>query len=145
MGDWLTFQMIADELHVSVGSVHRWAAEGRFPTYKPGKERLVKREDLDAFVESTREEPGRRDRLDAAVEAFADKFAEALAGGLFQPGRAIEDVLQEVGVAGVPPEVAKRVAKYVDQYDASAATEAAEELKKDPVVRRILGRLELRK
>jgi len=145
MGEWLTFQMIADELHVSVGSVHRWAAEGRFPTYKPGKERLVKREDLDAFVDSTREEPGRRDRLDAAVDAFADKFFQALRGGLFQPGRSIEDVLQQVGVSGVPPEVLRRVENCLEQYDASAATDAAEELRKDPVVRRVLGRLELRK
>jgi excisionase family DNA binding protein len=58
--EFMTFAEIAELLGVAPRSVHRWAAEGRFVTYKPGKERLVKRADFDAFIESTREAPGRR-------------------------------------------------------------------------------------
>jgi excisionase family DNA binding protein len=60
MAGFVTLQQVADLFHVDVRSVHRWITAGRFPTYKPGKERLVKQDDLDAFIESVKDAPGRR-------------------------------------------------------------------------------------
>lgn len=70
--EFLTLQEVADLLRVDARTVHRWIAAGRLVSYLPGKERLIKRADLDAFIESTREAPGRRGRkVGAKSEAEA--------------------------------------------------------------------------
>lgn len=58
--EFLTIQEVADLLRVDVRTVHRWIEAGRLITYLPGRVRLIKRADFDAFVESTRDAPGRR-------------------------------------------------------------------------------------
>lgn len=55
-----TLQEVASLTRVSPRAVHRWIRDGRLVTYKPGKERLVKVEDLEAFLESVKDAPGRR-------------------------------------------------------------------------------------
>ena len=60
--EFLTVEEVAALLRVEPGSVRRWFATGRLASYKFGKLRLVRRPDLEAFIASCREAPGRRGR-----------------------------------------------------------------------------------
>lgn len=55
-----TLQEVASTTRVSPRTVHRWVRDGRLATYKPGKERLVRVTDLEAFLASVKDAPGRR-------------------------------------------------------------------------------------
>jgi excisionase family DNA binding protein len=49
--EWLTIKQITKELHVSDKTVKRWIAHGLI-AYKPSRAYLVKRSDLNAFLET---------------------------------------------------------------------------------------------
>jgi excisionase family DNA binding protein len=51
--DFLFLQEVADELRTSLSTVRYWIATGKLPSVRPGRHRLVRRRDLDAFVEAT--------------------------------------------------------------------------------------------
>lgn len=55
----LFLEEIAAELRCPLGSVRAWVASGRLPSIKPGKRRLVRREDLSAFLAASRTESPR--------------------------------------------------------------------------------------
>ncbi len=59
MKQWITVEDIADELGVPVETVRVWIRrkERPLPAYKPGKQYLVKREDLEKFLEESRTNP----------------------------------------------------------------------------------------
>jgi excisionase family DNA binding protein len=59
MKQWLTVEDIAEELGLPVETVRVWIRrkERPLPAYKPGKQYLVKREDLDRFLEESRITP----------------------------------------------------------------------------------------
>jgi excisionase family DNA binding protein len=59
MKQWLTAEDIADELGVPVETVRVWIRrkERPLPAYKPGKQYLIKREDLEKFLEESRTNP----------------------------------------------------------------------------------------
>ena len=56
---WLTVEDIYEELGRTVppDTIRSWIRTKRLPAYKPGKAYLVKREDLDKFLESSRTKP----------------------------------------------------------------------------------------
>jgi excisionase family DNA binding protein len=47
----LLLDEVAQQLRVSVESVRHWIKTGRLPSIRPGKRRLVRRGDLDVFLE----------------------------------------------------------------------------------------------
>ncbi len=50
-----TLPKIARANDVSVRTIRKWAAEGRFPTYKPdGARRLARYADVEAYIRSQR-------------------------------------------------------------------------------------------
>ncbi len=57
--EWLTVEDIYEELGRTVppDTIRSWIRTKRLPAYKPGKAYLVKREDLDKFLESSRTKP----------------------------------------------------------------------------------------
>lgn len=57
--DWLTVEMIYEELNktVPLDTIRSWIRSKRLPAYKPGKAYLVKREDLNKFLEESRTKP----------------------------------------------------------------------------------------
>lgn len=55
---WLDLPGAADYLDKAPVTVRRWIREGRLPYYKPGKEYLFQKEDLDKFLEQSRH-PGK--------------------------------------------------------------------------------------
>jgi excisionase family DNA binding protein len=56
MKQWLTPDDIAQELGVPVETVRFWIKrkERPLPAYRPGRNYLIKREDLDKFLEQSR-------------------------------------------------------------------------------------------
>jgi excisionase family DNA binding protein len=48
---FLTFDQVAELLHVPLATVRYWAAIGKLNAYKPGRHPLVKQSDVEAFVE----------------------------------------------------------------------------------------------
>ena len=54
MKQWLTVEDISEELGIDVQTVRLWIRSKRLPAYKPGKQYLVKREDLEKFLEDSR-------------------------------------------------------------------------------------------
>ena len=57
--EWLTIEDIYQELGgtVALDSIRSWIRTKRLPAYKPGKTYLVRRDDLEKFLESTRTVP----------------------------------------------------------------------------------------
>ena len=63
MKQWLTPDDIAQELGVPVETVRFWIKrkDRPLPAYRPGRNYLIKREDLDKFLEESRTRDGNRD------------------------------------------------------------------------------------
>jgi len=51
MHEYLLLEEIAKISRTSVGSVRAWIRTGRLPSVKPGRRRLVRRSDLERFLE----------------------------------------------------------------------------------------------
>jgi excisionase family DNA binding protein len=47
---YLLLEEVADETRTPLSTVRQWIAQGRLPSVRPGRRRLVKRADLDAFM-----------------------------------------------------------------------------------------------
>jgi excisionase family DNA binding protein len=50
MRPWLFFADVAAEVGVSISTVRHWARVGKLLTFRPGRRRMVRRSDLDAFL-----------------------------------------------------------------------------------------------
>ena len=63
MKQWLTPDDIAQELGISVEAVRLWIKrkERPLPSYRPGRNYLIKREDLHKFLEESRTRDGNVD------------------------------------------------------------------------------------
>lgn len=48
--DLLLIEEVAEETRASMSTVRFWIAEGKLASVKPGRRRLVRRKDLDAFL-----------------------------------------------------------------------------------------------
>jgi excisionase family DNA binding protein len=57
--DWLTVEDIYEELggRVPLDTIRSWIRTKRLPAYKPGRSYLVKREDLEKFIQESRTTP----------------------------------------------------------------------------------------
>ena len=55
---WMGTPQAAEYLGISVRTLYRLIDQGRIPAYAIGRVYRVKRDDLDAFLESARVEPG---------------------------------------------------------------------------------------
>lgn len=55
---WLSTAEASDRLGVTLRTLYRLVDEGRLPAYKIGRVIRVKEEDIDAFIESVRIQPG---------------------------------------------------------------------------------------
>ena len=60
MGDsrWLSTAEASERLGVTLRTLYRIVDEGRLPAYKIGRVIRVKEDDVDAFIESARIQPG---------------------------------------------------------------------------------------
>lgn len=47
---YLLLEEIAEETRTPLSTVRHWIAQGKLPSVRPGRRRLVKRTDLDAFM-----------------------------------------------------------------------------------------------
>lgn len=47
---FLVLTEVAQECRAPLASVRRWISSGRLPSIRPGRRRLVRREDLDRFL-----------------------------------------------------------------------------------------------
>lgn len=54
--EWLSNEEAAEVLGIKPRTLDNWCTNGKIPYYRPGAKRRFKREDLDAFIESTRHE-----------------------------------------------------------------------------------------
>ena len=54
MKQWLTVEDISQELGIDEQTIRLWIRSKKLRAYKPGKQYLVKREDLDKFLEESR-------------------------------------------------------------------------------------------
>lgn len=54
----LTVEETCEHLHISRTKLHELIADGRIPSYKPGKRRLFKTSDIDAYLQTTRAKDG---------------------------------------------------------------------------------------
>ena len=57
MKQWLTVEDISAEIGVPVETVRSWIRNKKLPAYRPGKNYLVKREDLETFLKESRTIP----------------------------------------------------------------------------------------
>lgn len=55
---WLSTAEASDRLGVTLRTLYRLVDEGRLPAYKIGRVIRVKEEDVDAFIDSVRIQPG---------------------------------------------------------------------------------------
>lgn len=57
--DWLTIEDIYEVLgrRVPMDTIRSWIRTKRLPAYKPGRAYLVKREDLEKFIQQSRTMP----------------------------------------------------------------------------------------
>ena len=55
---WLSTAAASERLGVTLRTLYRLVDEGRIPAYKIGRVIRVKEDDVDAFIESARIEPG---------------------------------------------------------------------------------------
>ena len=54
MKQWLTVEDISQELGIDEQTIRLWIRSKRLRAFKPGKQYLVKREDLEKFLEESR-------------------------------------------------------------------------------------------
>ncbi len=54
MKQWLTVEDISQELGIDEQTIRLWIRSKKLRAYKPGKQYLVRREDLDKFLEESR-------------------------------------------------------------------------------------------
>ena len=67
--EFLLLDEVARECRASVASVRYWIASGRLRSVRPGRRRLVSREDLERFIETGGRPPVvRREALAGASE-----------------------------------------------------------------------------
>lgn len=52
--EWLLLEDVAREIRAPLSSVRFWCSTGKLPSIRPGRRRLVRRRDLDRFLESAR-------------------------------------------------------------------------------------------
>lgn len=52
-GDLLTLQEVADITRASINTVRDWVKKRKLPTLRPGRLRLVRRSDLEAFLRAS--------------------------------------------------------------------------------------------
>jgi len=69
---FLTYDQVAERLHVPVATVRYWVSVGKITAFKPGRHPLVKQTDVETFVESNelgklRAERARRTRTARGV------------------------------------------------------------------------------
>jgi excisionase family DNA binding protein len=50
VGEFLQLDEVADIARVSVSTVRHWIKAGRLPSLRPGRRRLVRREDFERFL-----------------------------------------------------------------------------------------------
>jgi excisionase family DNA binding protein len=57
--DWLTIQDVYELLgkKVPMDTIRSWIRSGKLPAYRPGRTYLVKREDLEKFLQDSRTRP----------------------------------------------------------------------------------------
>ncbi len=48
--EYLLLEEVAEHARTTISTVRYWITEGRLPSVRPGRRRLVKRADLDAFM-----------------------------------------------------------------------------------------------
>lgn len=53
MTDLMDVKELADVLRVEVPTVQRWLREGKLPFIQPGRKKLVRRSDLEMFIEGS--------------------------------------------------------------------------------------------
>jgi excisionase family DNA binding protein len=61
--DWLNTQEAARRLGITTRTLYRFIDEGAVPAYKMGRVIRIKQADLDAFIETTRIQPGTMSHL----------------------------------------------------------------------------------
>lgn len=61
--DWLSTADAANSLGITPRTLYRFINSGQLPAYRFGRVIRVKRTDVDAFIESSRIEPGSLDHL----------------------------------------------------------------------------------
>ncbi len=66
--EFLLLDEVASECRASVASVRYWIASGRLRSVRPGRRRLVSREDLERFIAYGRAAAGRAQRGGGARE-----------------------------------------------------------------------------
>jgi len=52
--EWLTVEKISEELGLPVETIRNWIRLHRLTAYRPGKQYLIKREDLNRFLEDSK-------------------------------------------------------------------------------------------
>jgi len=60
--DWLTVEDIYEELDkkIPLDTIRSWIRSGRLSAYKPGKSYLVRKEELERFLEESQTKPDER-------------------------------------------------------------------------------------
>ncbi len=53
--EFLTVREVASFLHVAQKSIYKWISEQRLPAYRFGRAVRVRRDDLDHFIETSKE------------------------------------------------------------------------------------------
>lgn len=56
--EFLLLEEVAQECRTSVETVRHWIAHQRLRSIRPGRRRLVRREDLDSFLRAAEEDGG---------------------------------------------------------------------------------------
>jgi excisionase family DNA binding protein len=63
--EWMSTGDAADYLGVGLRTLYKFIDDGRVPAYKMGRVIRLKRHEVDAFIESTRIQPGTLEHLRA--------------------------------------------------------------------------------
>lgn len=56
--EWLSTQAAAHRMGITTRTLYRFVDEGALPAYRMGRVFRLKKSDVDAFIESSRVEPG---------------------------------------------------------------------------------------
>jgi excisionase family DNA binding protein len=75
--DWLSTADAAKALGITPRTLYRFINQGDLPAYRFGRVIRVKRVDVDAFIESSRIEPGTLDHLSPDSSGSATEEADA--------------------------------------------------------------------
>ncbi len=52
--EWLTVEKVSEELGLPEETIRNWIRSRRLTAYRPGKQYLIKREDLNRFLEESK-------------------------------------------------------------------------------------------